>query len=128
MVLLSFPKDNDFSEKYQEKPVFLYSPFTIFARYKIDYSMEEQVWKHIAGMDTPGFFITAEMQRTGNVMPEGLDAFIWKKLELIREGIRSRRFVFQEGEWRIYLTFFPTTEVVDERYALKNKVVSRGYR
>jgi hypothetical protein len=128
MVLLSFPKDNDFSEKYQEKPVFLYSPFTIFARYKIDYSMEEQIWKHIAGMDTPGFFITAEMQRTGNVMPEGLDAFIWKKLELIREGIRSRRFVFQEGEWRIYLTFFPTTEVVDERYALKNKVVSRGYR
>lgn len=128
MVLLSFPKDNDFSEKYQEKPVFIYSPFTIFARYKIDYSMEEQIWKHIAGMDTPGFFITAEMQHTGNVMPEGLDAFIWKKLELIREGIGSRRFVFQEGEWRIYLTFFPTTEVVDERYALKNKVVSRGYR
>ena len=90
--------------------------------------MEEQVWKHIAGMDTPGFFITAEMQRTGNVMPEGLDAFIWKKLELIREGIGSRRFVFQEGEWRIFLTFFPTTEVVDERYALKNKVISRGYR
>jgi hypothetical protein len=43
-------------------------------------------------------------------------------------GTRSRRFVFQEGEWRIYLTFFPTDEVVDERYALKNKVVSRGYR
>ena len=128
MVLLSFPKDNDFSEKYQEKPVFLYSPFTIFARYKIDYSMEEQIWKHIAGMDTPGFFITAEMQRMGSVMPEGLDAFIRKKLELIRKGIGSRRFVFQEGEWRIYLTFFPTNEVVDERYALKNKVVSRGYK
>ena len=90
--------------------------------------MEEQIWEHIAGMDTPGFFITAEMQRMGSVMPEGLDAFIRKKLELIRKGIGSRRFVFQEGEWRIYLTFFPTNEVVDERYALKNKVVSRGYR
>ena len=92
------------------------------------FQMEEQIWKHIAEMDTPGFFITAEMQRTGSVMPEGLEAFIRKKLELIRGGIGSRRFVFQEGEWRIYLTFFPTTGVVDERYALKNKVVSRGYR
>ena len=90
--------------------------------------MEEQVWKHIAEMDTPGFFITAEMQRMGSVMPEGLDAFIRKKLELIREGIGSRRFVFQEGEWRIYLTFFPTDQVVDERYALKNKVLFRGYK
>ena len=90
--------------------------------------MEEQIWEYIAGMDTPGFFITAEMQRMGSVMPEGLDAFIRKKLELIRKGIGSRRFVFLEGEWRSYLTFFPTNEVVDERYALKNKVVSRGYR
>ena len=90
--------------------------------------MEEQIWEYIAGIDTPGFFITAEMQRMGSVMPEGLDAFIRKKLELIRKGIGSRRFVFQEGEWRIYLTFFPTNKVVDERYALKNKVVSRGYR
>ena len=90
--------------------------------------MEEQIWEYIAGMDTPGFFITAEMQRMGSVMPEGLDAFIRKKMELIRKGIGSRRFVFREGEWRIYLTFFPTNEVVDERYALKNKVVSRGYR
>ena len=90
--------------------------------------MEEQIWEYIAGMDTPGFFITAEMQRMGSVMPEGLDAYIRKKLELIRKGIGSRRFVFLEGEWRIYLTFFPTNEVVDVRYALKNKVVSRGYR
>ena len=90
--------------------------------------MEEQIWEYIAGMDTPGFFITAEMQRMGSVMPEGLDAFIRKKMELIRKGSGSRRFGFREGEWRIYLTFFPTNEVVDERYALKNKVVSRGYR
>ena len=79
-------------------------------------------------MHTPGFFITAEMQRAGSSFPEGLEAFVAEKLEAIRNGIRSRRFVFQEGEWRIYLTFFPTDEVVDERYALKNKVVSRGYR
>ena len=91
-------------------------------------TMQERIWKHIAAMQTPGFFITAEMQRAGSSFPEGLEAFVSQKLEAIRNGTRSRRFVFQEGEWRIYLTFFPTDEVVDERYALKNKVVSRGYR
>lgn len=91
-------------------------------------TMQERIWKHIAAMQTPGFFVTAEMQRAGNSFPEGLEAFVSQKLEAIRKGTRSRRFVFQEGEWRIYLTFFPTDEVVDERYALKNKVVSRGYR
>ena len=90
--------------------------------------MEEQIWRKIAGMKTPGFFITAEIHRKGEVFPAGIEEFIDRKLKLIQEGIGSRRFVFQEGEWRIYLTFFPTTEVVDERYALKNKVVSRGYK
>ena len=91
-------------------------------------SMQEHIWRYIAEMPTSGFFITAEIQRTGKVMPEGLDAFIHQKLKQIEEGIGARRFVFQEGEWRIYITFFPTTEVVDGRYALMNKVVSRGYK
>ena len=82
----------------------------------------------IAGMQTPGFFVTAEMQRKGSVMPDGLETFIHSKLALIHKGLGTRRFVFQEGEWRIYITFFPTTEVVDGRYALMNKVVSRGYK
>jgi len=90
--------------------------------------MEEQIWRKIASMHTDGFFITAEMHRTGKGMPQGLETFIHKKLEMIQQGLGTRRFVFQEGEWRIYLTFFPMNEVVDERYALKNKVVSRGYK
>lgn len=90
--------------------------------------MQEHIWRYIAEMPTPGFFITAEMQRMGEVMPEGLDAFIRQKLKQIEEGIGARRFVFQEGEWRIILTFFPTDRVVDERFALKNKVLSRGYK
>jgi len=90
--------------------------------------MQEQIWRYIAEMPTPGFFVTAEMQRTGEAMPEGLDAFIRLKMSQIMEGIGARRFVFQKGEWRIILTFFPTDRVVDERYALKNKVMSRGYK
>ena len=79
-------------------------------------------------MYTPGFFITAEIVRLDEAMPMRLEAFIQGKLAQINQGISARRFVFCEGEWRIYLTFFPTTEVVDERYALKNKVVARGYK
>ena len=79
-------------------------------------------------MHTPGFFITAEIVRLDEAMPMKLEAFIQGKLAQINQGISARRFVFCEGEWRIYLTFFPTTEVVDERYALKNKVVARGYK
>ena len=90
--------------------------------------MEEQIWKAIAGMHTPGFFITAEIVRTDEAMPIGLEAFIQGKLAQIHQGISARRFTFCEGNWRMYLTFFPTPEVVDERYALKNKVVSRGYK
>ena len=90
--------------------------------------MEERIWKAIAAMDTPGFFVTAEMDRTGDAMPQGLEGFIAGKMAQMKQGISARRFVFREGDWRIYLTFFPTTEVVDERYALKNKVISRGYK
>lgn len=89
--------------------------------------MQNRIWQAIASMHTPGFFVTAEMDRMGEAMPVGLEDFILGKLEQIRQGLKVRRFVFQEDKWRIYLTFFPTTEVVDERYALKNKVVSRRY-
>ena len=79
-------------------------------------------------MYTPGFFITAEIVRADEAMPMGLEGFIQGKLAQINQGISARRFAFCEGNWRMYLTFFPTTEVVDERYALKNKVISRGYK
>ena len=91
-------------------------------------SLCEKIWRNIASKNAPGFFITAEIHRQGSEMPEGLEGFIDRKLVLIHGGLATRRFVFQEGAWRIYLTFFPTNEVVEERYALKNKVVSRGYK
>ena len=71
---------------------------------------KEQIWRRIAEMETPGFFITADIRCEG-------------RSEL--EGITGRKFTFQEGEWRLYLTFFPTNCVVDERYALKNKFIKQ---
>ena len=49
--------------------------------------MEEQIWRKIASMHTDGFFITAEMHRTGNGMPQGLEIFIRKQLVMIQQGL-----------------------------------------
>lgn len=88
-------------------------------------SMKEQIWEYIAKLSTPGFFITADIMHEGEWFPLDIDAFIRDKLLRIKQGITARKFTFQEGEWRIQLTFFPTDRVVDERYALKNKMIKR---
>lgn len=97
---------------------------------KIDINlfMEEYIWQEIEKMSTPGFFITAEIGQRGDDLPKGMVEFIEQKLSQIKLGLQTRRFLYREGGWRIYLTFFPTDCVVDERYALKNKVLLRGYK
>ena len=89
--------------------------------------LKEQIWQTFSRTRRwKGFFVTAEVCREGEDYPVSLVTFAdekWKRIT--QEGISARRFVFQEGGWRIYLTFFPTTQVVDERYALKNKVLFR---
>lgn len=70
----------------------------------------------------PRFFITVEFSASGTEMPEHIEAFLQEKYEVILRGASGRKFIYKEGEWRLIFTFFPTDRVVDERYALKNKV------
>jgi len=72
-------------------------------------------------LTTPGFFVTVEFNKKGEIFPAGLEAFIYGRLERIRQGIKGRKFSYQEEGWRIILTFFPTDQVVDEKYAMKNR-------
>ena len=88
--------------------------------------MNEQIWKYIAELPTPGFFITADIMCEGEEFPVNIEDFIYEKLALIERGVSARKFSFHTGGWRIYLTFFPTDRVVDERYALKNKMIKLG--
>ncbi|WP_455672900.1 hypothetical protein [Phocaeicola sp.] len=85
--------------------------------------MNELIWNKIAELHTPGFFITADIGYEGETFPVDLEGFIYDKLALIKQGITARKFTYHTGGWRIYLTFFPTDRVVDERYALKNKML-----
>lgn len=85
--------------------------------------MTDELLAHIARMDTGDYFVTAVTDRSGSTSPvPGVDAFIYRKLALIESGCSGRKFVYQDGGWRITVTFFPRKSVVDERYALKNKV------
>ena len=88
--------------------------------------MNEQIWKYIAELSTPGFFVTADIMYEGEEFPVDIKAFIIDKLALIETGISASKFTFHSGGWRIHLTFFPTDRVVDERYALKNKMIKCG--
>lgn len=88
--------------------------------------MNEQIWKYIAELPTPGFFITADIMCEGEEFPIDIKEFIYEKLALIEGGVSARKFSFHTGGWRIYLTFFSTDRVVDERYALKNKMIKLG--
>ena len=51
-----------------------------------------------------------------------------EKYQAILHGANGRKFVYTEGEWRLVFTFFPTDKVVDERYALKNKVQMKFHK
>lgn len=84
--------------------------------------MRDEILKLVAGIPTPGFFVTVEFVNILADFPEGIGEFILQKLSLIRSGAAARKFVFTEGKWRLYFTFFPTDRVVEEKYALKNQV------
>lgn len=88
--------------------------------------MKENIWKSIAELKTPGFFITADIICEDKDFPATMEAFIQDKLIRFKQGTTGRKYTFLEGGWRIHLTFFPTDKVVDERYALKNKMIKLG--
>lgn len=79
----------------------------------------------VSDIHTPGFFVTVECSRGSETMPSGIPSFIAGKLDAIHRGAKARRFAYEENGWRLIVTFFPTTTVVDEKYALKNRIYKR---
>ena len=82
-------------------------------------TITDQIFRKVAETSIPHFFITVEFAASGTEMPEH---------EAILRGASGRKFIYKEGEWRLIFTFFPTDRVVDERYALKNKVQMKSER
>ena len=55
---------------------------------------KEQIWRRIAEMETPGFFITADIMCEGSSELDGLEVFIKGKITQIQQGITGRKFRF----------------------------------
>lgn len=85
-------------------------------------NLEELILKEVAEIHLPGFFVTVDFSATGCEPPRHIEAFLKEKHESILRGSNGRKFVYKETGWRLIFTFFPTDRVVDERYAMKNKV------
>ena len=85
----------------------------------------DQIFKEVAEISIPHFFITVEFSNIAEQKPGHIEAFLREKHNVILQGAKSRKFVYQEEGWRMIFTFFPTDQIVEERYALKNKVLKK---
>lgn len=81
----------------------------------------EQVFQLVERLNFTNYFITTEFVKIGDSMPNEIESFLNEKYASIKRGASGRKFKFKESNWVLIFTFFPTNEVVDERYALKNK-------
>lgn len=87
----------------------------------------EAILLEVSEIRIPGFFITVDFLQTSDKHPAGIENFLHTKHRaIIAEGITGRKFVYQSDGWRLAFTFFPTDRVVDEKYAMKNKMVKRS--
>lgn len=86
-------------------------------------TLSDSIFQTVAHVSVPHFFITVEFSAMGSEMPRFIEAFLKEKHKAILEGATGRKFVYREEDWRLIFTFFPTDKVVDEKYALKNKVL-----
>ena len=74
----------------------------------------------IAKLKFPGFFVVSLCRKVGEELPTENTLFLQNKHLLIQQGFTGRRFVYRNGGWYVFFTFYPTDELVDEKYAMKN--------
>lgn len=85
----------------------------------------DEILQIISEIHIPKFFITVDFMKTMDTTPTGIEEFLKKKHQSIIQGVNGRKFVYQNNGWRMAFTFYPTDSVVDEKYAMKNKMVKQ---
>lgn len=98
--------------------------FSIQYAYVRSVMTDEELLFYISGIKLNGFFALTEISKRGEGMPIGVEEFLQMKAKDIIDGVKTKKFVYSNGGWRLVFTLFPTNEVVEERYAVKNKVMS----
>lgn len=87
----------------------------------------DDILQLIDELTLPGFFVTADFTKTAEEDPQEIEEFLRVKYEAIQQGIPARKFAYQNAGWRIVFTFYPTDRVVDEKYAMKNKMMKKQH-
>lgn len=85
---------------------------------------DEELLLYISNIKINGFFVLTEISKRGKSIPRDVDIFLHSKSNSIKNGTNVKKFVFSNEDWRLIFTLLPTNEVVEERYAVKNKVMS----
>lgn len=85
----------------------------------------DDILQLISEIHLPGFFVTVDFTRTSEEVPQEIEEFLKEKYKTIQQGVSTRKFAFQSAGWRMVFTFFPTDKVVEEKYAMKNKMIKR---
>ncbi len=85
----------------------------------------DSILQLISEIHIPGFFITVDFLQIGKAIPQGISGFLKEKYDKISHGTSGRKFIYQESGWRMAFTFYPTDRVVDEKYAMKNKMIKK---
>lgn len=85
----------------------------------------DDILQLISEIRLPGFFVTVDFTRTSEETLQGIEEFLKEKHKAIQQGVSTRKFAFQNAGWRMVFTFFPTDKVVEEKYAMKNKMIKK---
>lgn len=83
----------------------------------------DDILQSVSEIRLPGFFVTADFSKTSEEPPQGIEEFLREKHRAILQGAPGRKFAYQRAGWRIVFTFYPTDRVVEEKYAMKNKMI-----
>ena len=70
-------------------------------------TVTDRIFQNVAELSVPNFFITVEFSVMGNEMPDHIESFVLEKYQAILHGANGRKFVYTEGGWRLFFTFFP---------------------
>lgn len=82
----------------------------------------DKILEQLSQVHFQGFFITVDFVKASNTVPGGIEEFLNEKYQAILQGITGRKFAYQASGWRMLFTFYPTDRVVEEKYAMKNKI------
>ena len=85
----------------------------------------DSILQLISEIHIPRFFYYRRLPANRRGYSSRNKRLLKEKYDKISHGASGRKFIYQESGWRMAFTFYPTDRVVDEKYAMKNKMIKK---